>query len=229
LGADYYGVADLTPAREAIVAQGGPALADYARAVSLGVILMNDVVDLLPAHTEPSAALPYLHHVYRVVNTRLDDIALRTARVLQSAGYRTMPIPASLRVNQERLYGTMSNKLPAHLAGLGWIGKSALLITPANGPRVRWATVLTDAPLATTGSAMESRCGKCVECVEACPAKAFTGEQFRAGQPREAIFDAHKCKAYITGMERKAGEAACGMCVYVCPHGRKRSRNPDQK
>ncbi len=37
------------------------------------------------------------------------------------------------------------------MAGLGRIGKSCLLITPEAGPRVHWATVLTDAPMQVTG------------------------------------------------------------------------------
>ena len=43
--------------------------------------------------------------------------------------------------------GHLSHKLVAHLAGLGRIGRSCLLLTPGAGPRVRLATVLTNAPL----------------------------------------------------------------------------------
>ncbi|MCK9565162.1 MAG: hypothetical protein M0Q43_03825 [Methanothrix sp.] len=69
----------------------------------------------------------------------------------------------------ERVAVVFSHKLAAHMAGLGWIGKSCLLITPEAGPRVRWASVLTDAPMKATGYAMAERCGECRKCVDVCP------------------------------------------------------------
>lgn len=103
---------------------------------------------------------------------------------LQHQGYRAFPIPASKRaVVDERVAAIFSHKLAAHMAGLGWIGKSCLLITPQAGPCVRWATVLTDAPMQATGYAMAERCGECRECVEICPQAAFTGRPFREDEP----------------------------------------------
>ena len=126
----------------------------------------------------------------------------------------------SRSVDERRLCGVFSNKLAAHMAGLGWIGKSCLLVTPEAGPRVRWATVLTDAPLEATGRPMDDRCGDCEACVEICPAGAFTGRPFREEEPREARFIAHRCKAYFRRMEETRDPAVCGLCLYVCPHGR---------
>ena len=97
-------------------------------------------------------AMEYKHHAYDTVNDLLDTIALRLSNSLQRQGYRAFPIPASKRaVVDERVAAIFSHKLAAHMAGLGWIGKSCLLITPEAGPRVRWATVLTDAPIARNG------------------------------------------------------------------------------
>lgn len=80
-------------------------------------------------------------------------------------------------------------KLAAHLAGLGWIGKSCLLITPEHSPHVRWVTVLTDPPLLPTGTPMEQKCGACTACVDICPQHAFIGRSFCSEEPREARFD----------------------------------------
>ena len=160
-GADYFGVADLVSARDFIRAQGGDRVAQYPRAVSIGIALQDSLVDLLPEREEYAAAMLYRHNGYDVVNTALDQIALAVANTIQRAGYRALPSPASKRASDEKIAGVISNKLPAHLAGLGWIGKSCLLVTPDHGPRVRWVTVLTDAPLAPTGTPMEERCGTC--------------------------------------------------------------------
>jgi len=224
LGADFFGVADLTPVRAEILRQGGDDVASYPAAVTLGIALFDSIVDALPRRDEERAVtVNYLHHCYDVVNGRLDFIASRLASMLQRDGYRTLPVPSSERHDNERICAQISHKLVAHTAGLGWIGKSCLLVTPEVGPRVRWATVLTDAPLAPTGSPMDERCGACTECVDICPQNAFTGRSFREEEPREARYDAAACERYFKEGESPEGRIACGLCIYVCPWGRKSS------
>jgi epoxyqueuosine reductase QueG len=221
LGADYFGVADLAPAQGLIEEQGGEMMAQFPRAVSIGVLMPFAIVDQIPRHREKAVALAYRSHSYDILNFRLDQIASRLASRLQQERYRAFPVRASQTVDAERMYGLFSNKLAAHLAGLGWIGKSCLLVTPEAGPRVRWASILTDAPLAT-GEPLAERCGKCKVCVEACPSQAFSGRNFRADEPREARFDVFKCSEYFRQNEERTGARVCGMCVYSCPHGKKR-------
>ncbi len=122
-----------------------------------------------------------------------------------------------------RYIPAISHKLAAHLAGLGWIGKSCLLITPEAGPRVRWATVLTDAPLQHTGNAMTEQCGDCQECVKVCPVGAFTGRPFQEDELREVRYDARRCEGYHKDLEKKMGVGVCGMCLHVCPYGMRKS------
>jgi epoxyqueuosine reductase len=221
-GADYCGIADLSPARDTIQDQGGREIAEYPRAVSIGIALLHAIVDQLPRRSERAVATSYRLHCYDVINERLDHISSRLGSVLQVKGYRAFPVPASRRVDDLRICAIFSHKLAAHLAGLGWIGKNCLLITPEIGPRVRWATVLTDAPLEATGRSMQERCGDCHECVDRCPVKAFTGQPFRAGEGRAVRFDAGKCDRYFTQMRKKELETAvCGLCLYSCPYGRR--------
>jgi epoxyqueuosine reductase QueG len=220
-GADFFGVADLALGRDAIVEQGGIMLAEYPRAISIGIGLFHPIVDQLPQRAERSVAVAYRHHCYDLINQRLDLIASRLSSVLQADGHRAMPVPASRRVDDERICALFSHKMAAHLAGLGWIGKSCLLVTPKMGTRVRWATVLTDAPLTVTGEPMEEQCGDCEQCVKICPVSAFTGRPFRTNEPREARYEASKCDRYLAKMkELDAETAVCGLCLYVCPHGR---------
>ena len=47
-GADFYGVADLAPAHDAILEQSGPVVAAYPRAISVGIALPNAIVHQLP-------------------------------------------------------------------------------------------------------------------------------------------------------------------------------------
>jgi epoxyqueuosine reductase len=220
-GADFFGVADLSLAYDMVLDHGGPVVAGFPRAISIGIRLMDAIVDQLPRRQDRAVSANYRHHAYDLVNRRLDDISSRLSSVLQREGRRVLPVQAAGRVDDERLCGMVSHKLVAHLSGLGWIGKSCLLVTPQAGPRVRWTTILTDAPLQSTGAPMDERCGTCDECVAICPVGAFTGEPFRESEPREVRYDARKCKLYKDEIGKSANKVVCGMCVYVCPYGRK--------
>jgi epoxyqueuosine reductase QueG len=219
-GGDYFGVADLGLAKAEVIRQGGAELAVYPRAISVGIGLADDIVDRLPDREQRAVAVSYRHHCYDVINGRLDDIASRIASELQRSGYRAFPLPSSLRVDDERICSLFSHKLAAHLAGLGWIGKSCLLVTPGHGPRVRFVSVLTDAPL-EAGTPMDEACGSCTECADICPASAILGRNFRDDEPREARYDARKCEKYLYSTEKSGRPAVCGMCLYVCPHGKR--------
>lgn len=220
-GADYYGVADLSTAQDSILEQGYPEIAAYPRSISVGIALFHPIVDQLPRRQERAVAAGYRSHCYDIINARLDMIISRLASILQHGGHRAYPVAASKRVDDDGIRGIFSHKLSAHLAGLGWIGKNCLLITPDRGPRVRWATVLTDAPLEAKSRPMDERCGDCRDCIDICPVKAFTGRPFRPEEPRASRFDAGKCDRYFSKMKEKNEETAvCGLCLYICQHGR---------
>ena len=219
-GATHFGMASLLEAHTFILEQGGPIVAEFPNSISLGIALPNSIVDQLPRRADRAVALSYKHHAYGIINQRLDFIASLISIFIQERGYEVLPIPASATVDDERICGSFSHKLGAHLAGLGWIGKNCLLITPKNGPRVRWATILTDAPLNTDNKGVEEQCNNCEECIDICPVKAFTGKPFRENEPRNARFNAKRCDEYGKAMERSGKPRVCGMCLYVCPYGR---------
>lgn len=217
MGVTYFGIADLTPARQRISEQAGELLTQFPRAVSHGFVLADGIVDTLVHHKDIAALNNYWYYVYQIVNPHLDSISLMLAQSLDKAGFQAFVVPSSQTVDRTRLTGVFSHKLAAHLAGLGWIGKSALLVTPEDGPRVRWGTVLTDAPL-EAGTPMDEMCHDCYACVKGCPAHAFTGQAFDKPRPRSDIFAAEACYHYLH--ERETLHRACGICVYICPFGK---------
>ncbi|GAW93701.1 4Fe-4S double cluster binding domain-containing protein [Calderihabitans maritimus] len=213
-GADLFGVADLTPARDYIERIYGEEYAAYPRAVVMAVFFPAAVVDQLaegPTHT-------YLYY-YKVINTRLDDIALRVSNFLQEQGYATFPVPASQRVTEDKLAGIFSHRLAANRAGLGWIGKSGSLVNPQVGPRLRLVTVLTDAPL-PADQPIEAKCGECRACVEACPVEAIKGVVFNPGDPLEARLAVKLCDEYQSKVRVSFGKRVCGRCLAACPWGK---------
>ena len=83
-GADFFGVADVVPAREAIREQGGDLVASFPRAVSIGMKLFHPIVDQISRRFEDTMHTQnYSHHCYTVINQRLDLIASRVAKLLR--------------------------------------------------------------------------------------------------------------------------------------------------
>jgi len=148
---------------------------------------------------------------------------------MRKAGISTICIEPTVTTEQlntiysGQLRTSLSHKMVATRAGLGWIGKTALLVTPELGPRIRLVTILTDTCLEPSADPVESsQCGKCSICVEVCPAQAATGADWNPGIDRDAFFDPYKCRETC----RRFGEEVlmtnvriCGMCVACCPHG----------
>ena len=220
MGARFFGAAELALAKDFIVDQGGEFLNQFPRSISVGISLHDAIVDELPRHKEIPIARTY-DYLYDTVNRSLDRIAFQLSVSLTEGGYKTLHIPASDTLDKEKSLGLLSHKLAAHLSGLGWIGPSCLLITPECGPRVRWVTILTDAPL-KTGKPLSNQCNDCQKCVDACPPKAFSGRPFDPNEPRDLRFNTRRCIDYRHHLEEKVtGARVCGMCVFACPFGRK--------
>jgi epoxyqueuosine reductase QueG len=111
-------------------------------------------------------------------------------------------------------------KTLATRAGLGWIGKSATLVTPEYGNAIRLGGVLTDMPLAVGGPIGESRCGDCTECAKNCPGNAIMGRNWSPSADRDLLLNAPSCKAAVIkrgGLLGGVTEGSCGVCLAVCP------------
>lgn len=183
--------------------------------VSIIIQLSNPIIDDI----SNGPTLTYAYH-YHTTNQLLDSIAAKASNLIQSWGYQALPIPASQIVDDNELSGLISHKMVATRAGLGWIGKNALLITPKYGPRVRLVSILTDAPMKTSEPISEGRCGECMLCVEVCPARALKGKNWTLNTKREDLMDASLCHEVTCQNKEVLGEKICGMCISVCPFGR---------
>ncbi|HID32287.1 MAG TPA: hypothetical protein EYP24_02795, partial [bacterium (Candidatus Stahlbacteria)] len=135
-------------------------------AISAGIRLSETVLETVT--DRPS--LIYKHH-YRTINHYLDQLALRITRFLEDHGYQALPIGASQTIDWERQLGHLSHLEIGRRAGLGWIGRSGLLINPRYGAQVRYVSILTDLELPTVKE-LPFGCGDCYKCLDGCPARA---------------------------------------------------------
>ncbi len=158
---------------------------------------------------------------YDRANALLDRLAEGGASLLKTKGFRAVPHIATVKVlDPESLATLLPHKTVATRAGVGWIGKCALLIHETYGSAVRYGTILTDAPLPVGAPIEASRCGDCKACVEACPAGAPSGRHWRPDLQREDFFDAQACWQCARTLAGKQGidQSICGICIAACPY-----------
>lgn len=103
-------------------------------------------------------------------------------------------------------------------AGLGWIGKSSLLLSRELGSMCFIGTLLLNLEL-EYGTPTASRCGSCTRCIDACPTGAIVAPQ---------VVDARRCISYLT-IEHRGDIPAnlqplvgnrlfgCDACQDACP------------
>lgn len=161
---------------------------------------------------------------YEEVDIVLETVQKKIVTLLKSQGWRTLAIPPdSAKVDGSfisKLYPLFPHKTAATCAGLGWIGKSGLLVNQQYGAKLSWATVLTDAPLETCRSPFtESKCGNCSRCVNACPASAIRNVNWQRGEKAELFIDVDACSNYMSYTVKVFQKYICGLCVLACPVG----------
>ncbi len=219
LGADVFGVADLDYLRDYPTYPDG-LLDGFSRGIVVGVKISDAVFDGLPETRALYA------RQYTVANEILDRIAFKIVRFIEKRGFNAIPIPASKKLKDGHWSSFISHKAIARAAGLGWIGKNLLLITKEYGPRIRMASVLTDMPL-ETGEPVKRRCGRCTECIESCIVNALKDVDFVDFPKREDVFDVDRCADRLNefASDPDIGVMVCGMCVKVCPWGKRRARS----
>lgn len=182
LGADLVGVANVERYEHAPLLLSPQGHFPEARNIIVVAMHHTDGAVEMGGRPTPHDMGPY--DVQGVMNTRNEHIAWVLARLLQDAGWRCIPMPAT-NIWRFRPYGGMTRPFipdisdihAAAAAGLGEIGWSGLLLTPEFGPRQRLCTLITDAPLQPTPLYRgEPLCDRCMMCARHCPTQAFDKE-----------------------------------------------------
>ncbi len=159
--------------------------------------------------------------------TILARLEKRAVRALKNRGHRTLAIPPDSDRKRDtfisKLYSLFNHKMAATSAGLGWVGKNGLLISLDHGPRLSLATVLTDALLAPDAPVEHSLCGGCTLCVVHCPSKAITGREWSRTDPFVVLVRLEACREHKSSRRGTTGKPNCGLCINICPYGRKGS------
>ena len=191
---------------------------NMASGISIGVALNPHIVSQI----ENGPTKEYYAEYCRA-NDLLNMLSHAAVRFLESLERRAVPLAATSTTDSATLSVRLPHKTVATRAGLGWIGKCALLVTEQFGSAIRLVTVLTDSELPADRPAETSRCGSCTSCVEICPGRAPTGKDWQPGMYRGTLFNPFACARAAREMARKEGidETICGMCIAACPWTKK--------
>ena len=208
-GADLVGIGDMSKVENC----------DFKTGVSIAVSLPKHVIiDLQEAPTKE------YYDLYHSLNQRLNEIVMSGEEFLKKEGFEA----EAQTTNRIKMIRDKTTRIPhktvATRAGLGWIGKNCLLVTPQYGSAVRISSILTNAPLQCSEPVDRSRCGACNLCVKECPAQALKGTLWNTDIPREEIIDIEKCyKKQVEIMTEKTGihTDLCGKCFAVCAYTKK--------
>ena len=155
----------------------------------------------------------YAHPTERDYHHRLKGLCRKLAEMVETAypGSRTRICVDTVPILERSI---------AWKAGMGFLGKNNMLILPGHGSYFYLAEILCTAAMPWEPTQpVESRCGACILCVEACPTGAL-----------EAPFslDAGRCLSYLTveyegavnaDTGKKMGHCffGCDRCQEACP------------
>jgi epoxyqueuosine reductase len=186
------------------------------QARSVVVVLDNYYTADQEADLQPPRIAKYARgeDYHRVTQSRLQELA----EFLRSRGAKLTRTYADA--------GPVPERELAQRAGLGWIGKNTMLVSPEAGSFFFIGSVFTDLLLDFDSPFEMDRCGSCTRCLDACPTNALV-------EPR--LLDATRCISYLT-IEQKdpipdeltehfQGYAfGCDICNDVCPWNQRFAR-----
>ena len=145
----------------------------------------------------------------------LSEIALEGEEYIKSLGYDAFALTMTRNeCDMKRLLSILPYKTIATKAGLGWIGRSALFVTPEYGSAVVLGAILTDMPLKLGEAITDSLCDECENCQKACPVNAINPQKWNDRLNREDIIDIDACFEYI--MDQYKAGLGCTKCMSEC-------------
>lgn len=184
MGADFVSFVDISDLPE-------QATLGFPCAVLFGKSLSKEYIATLQ-----SGGVPKHKEVFNTEH-KMDALAVKVCGLLQAEGYESI---AKLKT------GVLPHKTVALRAGLGFIGKNNLLVTPQYGCAVMLGKVLTSAPFALTStSPRQPQCGDCTLCTQVCPSHALLGKTWDITVVREEIITRKLC-------------SLCLKCMVFCPY-----------
>jgi len=177
--------------------------------VCIGIAYPDHVIDCIGVESggapDKNAWNRYAR-AYRDLNKVLDMISKKIAD-----RFGGVAIPATIgglakKVGNVKEYDemTISHRVVAENAGLGWRGKNELIINQRYSCALRFASILTGLPL-PHAEKLPLMCGECEACLDVCP---FLRNKQKLKDYRE------NCRRFISALGLE--DEVCGKCILAC-------------
>lgn len=192
---------------------------------SVVVVLMNYFPDQKQNFSAPQIAKYAWSSIdyHEILKQKLKELELK---IIDIYGFNC------ISANHQHLFVDSAPVLErrwAQHAGLGWIGKNKQLIHPGLGSYT-FIGILTLNIETEYDTPALPHCGKCTQCIDACPTKALNHN----------ILDARKCISYLTIESKNTIPVefqdnlsncafGCDICADVCPWNKKWANPNDHK
>jgi len=148
--------------------------------------------------------------INRILNRISQDLAEKFSGIREQAtveGYTH-----KVRTVEEYYDLCLSHRVFAEEAGLGWRGKSGLIVSSENGPGLRLSTIFVPYEIKSAKRNFQG-CGNCRLCIQVCP--------FLKG--RKDYRQGCLSRLKNIGLENEV----CGICIRVCWEELKKSKTGD--
>nr|WP_239090288.1 tRNA epoxyqueuosine(34) reductase QueG [Marinomonas ostreistagni] len=212
LAEGYHGTMDYLANHEDLRFQPAILHTGTRRILSLSMSYLPESVETVKRLKTPEKAYIARYALgrdyHKTIRKRLTQLAQRIEQAVGDHGYRAFVDSAPVLERQI-----------AEQAGMGWIGKNTLLLTPKAGSLFLLGEVFTNLPLPVDKPQTSRHCGSCSACLDKCPTDAFVAPW---------VLDASKCISYLTieydgiipeELRSKMGNRifGCDDCQLVCP------------
>jgi len=176
--------------------------------ICIGITYPEHAIDCIDVRLSNGTADKHAWNTYAREYHKLNSF-LNAISADISDHFEGVLIPATVEgvavKNVEDYYGmTVSHRVIAENAGLGWQGKNELVVNEKFSCALRFASVITGVPLIHERKVQDS-CGRCEACLEVC---SFLRNKDKLKNYRES------CRRYIVQLGL-AGQV-CGKCIKAC-------------
>ena len=202
LGASKVGYADVSGLADEFV--------DLPNGISLVLKLPKEIIEYVNNDD--------FEEYWKAFHSKVSDlkgIALKGEEYIKSKGHNAFALTMERNeCDMEKLLSILPYKTIATKSGLGWIGRSALFVTPEYGSAVILCGILTDMPLEFGTPITDSECDDCTNCQDACPVNAINPQKWNDRLNRKDIIDIEACGEYI--IDQYKNGLGCTKCMSEC-------------
>jgi epoxyqueuosine reductase len=214
-GAHLVGIAAAEPMNAGALKDHRPV--DYMPE-AISIIVIGGRMPATAVNGLPETRLFYTKQFF-ILNGKLNSLSYDLSLFLEDEGFKALAVPPDQPYSLMELAGMISNKHAAQLAGVGHFGINNLLLHPQYGPRVRLATIITNAPLEPDAPYTRNICQEAMHickasCASGCPAGALS---------KNGSINKEKCAIYMWNLPKygrdEVRSVRCGLCIKNCPVG----------